>query len=45
MEKAGIDIVSKLITAPLTFPINAVNQYTFSADKDAKLAINPLYLL
>lgn len=45
MEKAGIDVVPRLITATIN-SVNAaanVNKFTFSASLDAKLAFNPVH--
>ena len=47
LEKTGQDVVPRLITDNVdgVSPKANVNQFTFAATKDAKLAFNPLYHL
>jgi len=45
LEKAGIDVTPRLISWVLdnTTSVANVNKYTFNADRDAKLAFNPVH--
>lgn len=47
MEKAGVDVVPRLITAviPASSPVDTVTSVTFNASLDGKMAFNPLYYL
>ena len=47
LEKAGVDVVPRLITANIDNVSNlaGVNAFTFSGDVDAQLAFNPLNYL
>ena len=47
LEKAGVDVVPRLITANIdnAGAILGVNKFTFATSADAKLAFNPLNYL